>query len=157
MAISKNAGEECKDVIERLSQLRYELTTDKPLRVLQDSGDDANIWNEALLELEKQITTENLTWFKAPWLFTECYMYRRIREAMLLCTTPVRDFDPFEEVKKEGFFEQHNTIFNLISVLCPIDFQNEKDNIETMKNRLKAILQVCIKLNKKLKHLLIFY
>lgn len=122
--------------------MRYELSTDKPLRRLNDTGDDSNLWNEALDKLEKEIQTENLTWFKAPWLFTECYMYRRIREAMLLCSTEVKDFDPFDEVKREGFHEQQHTIFGLISVLCPIDFQNEKENRETLRSRLQAILQV---------------
>jgi hypothetical protein len=60
-----------------LSQLRYELTTDKPFKQFEDKGQDVDLWNSHLEKLKATIGEENCSWFKAPWLFSECYMYRR--------------------------------------------------------------------------------
>lgn len=53
--------------------------TNKPLRPLISSGDDVEIYNDYIM----QVTQENgePTHFNTIWLLTECYMYRRIREA----------------------------------------------------------------------------
>lgn len=135
--------EDTKSAIERLSQLRYELTTDKPLKVITDEGEDAHLWNKALEELESRISKENATWFKAPWLFTECYMYRRIREAMLLCESKLKFYDVYEESKKDAYRSTEQTIISLIKGLCPLD-RNEIDT-ELLKEIFETTLQVKLK------------
>ena len=127
-----------------MSKLRYELTTDKSLLMLTDSGEDVQLWNKALDELNDKIGKENMTWFKAPWLMTECYMYRRLREAMLLCICDVKFYDPFEEAKKETFNLSETTILGLITSFCPIGFENEEKDKLVKMDRLKLLLHVII-------------
>jgi damage-control phosphatase, subfamily III len=143
------AIDDSKDAIERLSKLRYELQTDKQLTKINDSGEDAYLWNEALEQLESTVGLDNLTWFKAPWLMSECYMYRRIREAMLNCSTELKNYDPYEEAKIETYKQAETTIINLIKNVCPIDFEDEeKNNLVLREMRLKLLLEVSLWSNK---------
>ncbi len=107
-----------------MSQLRYELSTDKPFRLLKDNGEDVNIWNNHLESLKLNIGETNCSWFKAPWLFAECYMYRRIREVMLMCKTDMKNYDPFENAKIEGIISK----FPIISSLFRQTYLNLKQN-----------------------------
>jgi hypothetical protein len=128
--------------MERLSQLRYELCTDKPFRKLTDSSEDAASWNEAIDKLESQIGSSNMTWFKGPWLFAECYMYRRIREAMMLSQTGLKNLDPFEWSKNETHESNVKNVFQLINSVCPLNFEEEKTNFDVLKRRYQIILEV---------------
>ncbi|KAJ1979878.1 Hairy/enhancer-of-split with YRPW motif protein 2 [Dimargaris cristalligena] len=89
---------EAKGIIEALGKLRYEMQTDKPLTpLLQDNMGDHLVWNSIMETYFPQ-----KTWFSATWLFSECYMYRRIYQCFSL-TTHWRDFDYFAEQKKDTF------------------------------------------------------
>ena len=131
-----------------MSQLRYELTTDKPLRVLTDDGLDADLWNRSLNELQERIGVENSTWFKAPWLFTECYMYRRIREALLLCKSKFRFYDAYIESKKEAYNSTEKTIISLFGGLCSLNVNNDERNFDELKSKHENILLVSLWSNK---------
>lgn len=72
--------EDVKKVISGLSQLKNEMITDKNFNELW-FGDDATIWNDYL---SRKIENNNtVSWFQTEWLYAECYMYRRIKEAFL--------------------------------------------------------------------------
>jgi hypothetical protein len=109
-----------------------------------DSGEDAQLWNGALEEMEKDIGLENCTWFRGPWLFAECYMYRRVREAMLLCKTDMKHCDPYENSKLETHEKNANTVFQLIAALCPLNLEEEKTNVEVLKRRYVIAMEVFI-------------
>lgn len=68
------AREEVKTVIGQISELKYELQTDKELRSLPEYTDELKKWNEFLLTLE-----DKKSYFSAVWLYAECYMYRRLK------------------------------------------------------------------------------
>lgn len=74
-----------KHAISQLSKLRNELQTDKPIVSLTDGRQDAGSWNDYL---QRHVTLQgdqgSVSWFKSPWLYVECYMYRRIQEAVWL-------------------------------------------------------------------------
>lgn len=74
-----------KHAISQLSKLRNELQTDKPILALTDGRQDAETWNDYL---QRHVTLQgdegSVSWFKSPWLYVECYMYRRIQEAVWL-------------------------------------------------------------------------
>lgn len=124
-----------------MAQLRYEVTTDKPLRKIDDSGEDLELWNKSIDELEKEIGVENCTWFKAPWLFSECYVYRRIREAMITCSSDLKHYDPFEHSKLETHNHNLNSVFQLICATCPLDFENEKLDQNLLHKRFSLIME----------------
>jgi hypothetical protein len=76
----KEAKEDNKQIIGRLSKLRYELQTNKPIRPLESDAPDAEIWNK---ELERQTAAnggEPPKWYTGTWLYVECYMYRAIQD-----------------------------------------------------------------------------
>ncbi len=100
------------------------------------------MWNEAYDEIKQVLGEENCTWFKGPWLFSECYLYRRIREAMLLCKTEMKHYDPFEQAKQETHDLSRNSTHNLISSLCPLNWEEEKTNSELQYERFRIIVEV---------------
>uniref|UniRef100_A0A452T3X9 Sugar phosphate phosphatase n=2 Tax=Ursus TaxID=9639 RepID=A0A452T3X9_URSMA len=74
-----------KKAISLLSKLRNELQTDKPIIPFVEKFVDTDIWNQ-YLEYQQSLLNENdgkPRWFYSPWLFVECYMYRRIHEAII--------------------------------------------------------------------------
>lgn len=74
-----------KQAISLLSKLRNEVQTDKPLLELMDGLSDTESWNQYMQRQQRQLGDQELvSWFKSPWLYVECYMYRRIQEAIWL-------------------------------------------------------------------------
>lgn len=74
-----------KGAISFLSKLRNELQTDKPILPLSDSADDTEEWNRYMQRQQDLMEDgQPVSWFKSPWLYVECYMYRRIQEALWL-------------------------------------------------------------------------
>eukprot|EP00729_Bicosta_minor_P016502 gene16502-13021_t len=81
-------------VVNKLSKLKREMQTDKPLRELQLEHRDQSLtdaWNSALHEHDTSNLLEGesgnsavsiVSWYSAPWLIAECYMYARIHEAL---------------------------------------------------------------------------
>jgi len=87
-------------IIASLQRLKYEMQHDNKFSPIaanpEDKDDDAFIWNQYIQEFENSGTG---TWFQATWLFSECYMYRRMREA-IVHLSPESVFDPFREQKE---------------------------------------------------------
>ncbi|KAI1000897.1 Damage-control phosphatase [Podosphaera aphanis] len=64
---------EGKKIVADLAKLKHELQHDRPLSPLIDDGEpDIPGYNK---EIE---TLKSASWFNCPWLFVECYLYRRI-------------------------------------------------------------------------------
>eukprot|EP01147_Barroeca_monosierra_P003418 gene3418-8291_t len=105
--ITKNNHSKAMESIGLLTKLKYEMQTGKFMRKLQDGGGDCNVWNAALESLQLKHDGE-ARWWSVPWLFSECYMYRRIQEAVLL--GPFTNFDPFKNSKQSSFSASKNRI-----------------------------------------------
>ncbi|KAK2890132.1 hypothetical protein Q8A73_018432 [Channa argus] len=106
-----------KQTISFLSKLRNELQTDKPLLALTDGLQDVESWNQYLQRHQRlEGDQESVSWFKSPWLYVECYMYRRIQEAFWL-NPPISGYDPFNEGKTQGFFESQQAVMALCTYL----------------------------------------
>lgn len=74
-----------KKAISLLSKLRNELQTDKPVVPLVEDCADTDLWNQHL-QYQRSLLNESdgqPSWFRSPWLFVECYMYRRLHEAVI--------------------------------------------------------------------------
>jgi damage-control phosphatase, subfamily III len=73
---SYNKIVEGKQLIRSLSELKAEMSRDRPLRFIPDDrGVDISVYNN---ELQALITLELNTWFTAPWLFAECVTHSQI-------------------------------------------------------------------------------
>ena len=66
----------------KLSKLRYEMQTDKPIVALEDQVGNASVWNSYLHQHKK--IEERPSWFSSAWLWVECYMYRRVLQSLNL-------------------------------------------------------------------------
>lgn len=67
-----------KTIIGKLSMLRSEMQTNKPLQYpLTSQLEDYQTWNKILLSKENG----SPRWFSSSWLLVECYMYRVINAA----------------------------------------------------------------------------
>jgi len=61
---------------------------------------------------------------------------------MLTCTSELRNYDPFEHSKLETHQQNENSVFQLISVTCPLDIQNEKNDSDLLRKRFNLIMEV---------------
>ena len=102
---------------------------------MEHESADSKLWNDQLEAMGEQ----NSTWFKSTWLFAECYMYRRVREAMLSCRTQMKYYDPFEQAKLETCQLGRSSVSSLIRALRPLE--NFTDTNLTHKN-FHSIIQV---------------
>ncbi|GAA6022458.1 hypothetical protein JCM10207_004400 [Rhodosporidiobolus poonsookiae] len=89
----KQKVDEGKKLIEEIGQLIYEMRHDRELSPIPDTGlpADTALYNSELSKLADQGQNK---WFTAPWLFAECYMYRRVR-ALFSASPAWTLFDPF--------------------------------------------------------------
>ncbi|MBN3300168.1 ARMT1 methyltransferase, partial [Amia calva] len=120
-AFFKQHGEEGikaeKGAIAILSKLRNELQTDKPVLPLTDGRVDMDMWNQYMQRQQALLgDSEPPSWFKSSWLYVECYMYRRIQEAIHL-NPPISDYDAFRDGKVQSFFESQQAIMAICTYL----------------------------------------
>lgn len=80
----KENTEDSKDVLAKLSKLRYEIKTNKPLMSLEDDRLDVGIWNDTIENTKSLVDDNKVASFTGAWLVVECYMYRKIYEAFSL-------------------------------------------------------------------------
>ncbi|KAL7388022.1 hypothetical protein ABVT39_005526 [Epinephelus coioides] len=137
-----------KQTIGLLSKMRNELQTDKPVIPLTDGLQDRESWNQYLERQQKlHGDQEPVSWFKSPWLYVECYMYRRVQEALWL-NPPISDYDVFNEGKTQSYFESQQAVM----ALCTYTEGISKNLEELSKNQLfehfDKLLQVSLWGNK---------
>ncbi|KAK4540966.1 hypothetical protein LTR36_008474 [Oleoguttula mirabilis] len=99
--------EEGKQITAGLAKLKYELQHDRQLSPLVDDGSpDIAGYNK---ELEQR---GNPKWFDVPWLFSECYLYRRM--ATLFSTSQHwKRYDVFSKQKMSTFRSSRPAVLEL--------------------------------------------
>ncbi|KAL8946669.1 MAG: hypothetical protein Q9222_006965 [Ikaeria aurantiellina] len=99
--------DEGRSIVEALAKLKYELQHNRPLTPLLDDGrPDVAEYNS---ELEAR---GNPTWFKVPWLFAECYLYRRLSTSFAL-STHWKSYDVFAQQKLSTFKSSRPAVLEL--------------------------------------------
>ncbi|XP_017155406.2 damage-control phosphatase ARMT1 [Drosophila miranda] len=93
-------GEEARDelqhVIECIERLKRELQRDRQFLLFHGNEPDKDAWNAFILELPRH----KRTYFRACWLHSECYLYRRIY-SFLENTQHLGGFDYFAHLKQD--------------------------------------------------------
>ncbi|XP_039873711.1 damage-control phosphatase ARMT1 [Simochromis diagramma] len=137
-----------KQAISLLSKLRNELQTDKPVLALTDGLPDTDSWNQYLERQQRlQGDQDPVSWFKSPWLYVECYMYRRIHEALLL-NPPINDFDVFNEGKTQSFTESSQAVMSLCTYLEGIKNNMDELSKNLLFEHFSKLMQVSLWGNK---------
>ncbi|BGP57978.1 hypothetical protein JCM8202_001932 [Rhodotorula sphaerocarpa] len=92
---------EGKQLIQDISGLIYEMRHDRVLTPIPATGlpDDSAIYDDELALLAKKGEDK---WFSAPWLYAECYLYRRLR-GLFAVTKHWQQFDVFASQKLKAW------------------------------------------------------
>ncbi|KAH7179096.1 uncharacterized protein B0J16DRAFT_308131 [Fusarium flagelliforme] len=106
--------EELKSIQGRLESLQTEIINDVELSPLDDDGSpDISAYNQQLDDLG------GVTWHNCPWLYGECYMYRRI-QLMFSMSTSWREYDFFHSQKHSFLVTSQPGIEHLAIKYIPI-------------------------------------
>ncbi|XP_043858440.1 damage-control phosphatase ARMT1-like isoform X2 [Dromiciops gliroides] len=144
------AGTEAENkAVSLISKIRNELQADEPLLPLTDNWVDTDIWNK-YLEYQHSLLNENnkkISWFHSPWLYVECYMYRRVHEALML-SSPISDFDVFKESKDQNFLESQEAIMSLCNYLEELNRRIKNLDEHQLKDEFFKLLQISLWGNK---------
>ncbi|KAH8652057.1 hypothetical protein BX600DRAFT_87369 [Xylariales sp. PMI_506] len=99
--------DEGKNIVGELAKLKYELQHDRELTPIRDDGKaDVALYNQ---ELEK---LGNPKWFSVPWLYSECYLYRRINTSFSL-SSHWKNYDVFARQKMSTFRSSRPAVLEL--------------------------------------------
>ncbi|KAJ3965874.1 DUF89 domain-containing protein [Lentinula raphanica] len=94
-------------------------------------------------ELEKLAQDSKNTWFKAPWLYAECYLYRLLR-SYFVQTTHWKDYDPFHAQKLDVFTKSGPSIYGIATIMH--ELESEKEALEADPSKLKVLFQEMIQM-----------
>ncbi|KAF9529042.1 DUF89 domain-containing protein [Crepidotus variabilis] len=144
--IQEKIGEATK-VIEKISKLKYEMARDRPLEKLPEDGEPGiRGYNDELTVLENE---KRNTWFTAPWLYAECYLYRLLR-SFLNQTTSWKSFDPFYDQNLKTFKHSGQSIFQIatsmhelqaLSTHSSVKINSDPEKIEVL---FTEMIQMCL-------------
>ncbi|KAK0720312.1 hypothetical protein B0H67DRAFT_575709 [Lasiosphaeris hirsuta] len=99
--------EEGKKIVAELVNLKYEVQHDRALTPIRDDGyPDVAIYNRELEQLG------NPTWLNVSWLYSECYLFRRISTSFSL-STHWRNYDVFARQKIKTFLSSRPAVIEL--------------------------------------------
>ncbi|RIA90420.1 hypothetical protein C1645_693563 [Glomus cerebriforme] len=100
--------QEGKRIVDFLTELKYQIQQKKPLMPIEVSeAPDISTYNYILNTYFK-----DKNWYSATWLFTECYLYRRIHLS-LAKTKHWRSYDPYFRQKEDAFRASFNAIIEI--------------------------------------------
>ena len=114
---------DAKEVISELSKLRYLLMTNKKLEGLScESAADYETWS-------KELSKNDFFWFVSPWLFVECYLYRKIADSFL-CSKYFKNYDPFHASKVSSLIQHLNAIKSIGKVMKNVKLKTANDLVQ---------------------------
>ncbi|SNX86661.1 uncharacterized protein MEPE_05370 [Melanopsichium pennsylvanicum] len=94
--------EEGKAIIEKVAALKHDMSRDRQLEPINVvPGNDADQGPSTEL-FDITIDKQKWTWFSAPWLFAECYLYRLLR-SFFARSEHWKQYDPFSKSKLDTF------------------------------------------------------
>ncbi|ORY16135.1 hypothetical protein BCR34DRAFT_597932 [Clohesyomyces aquaticus] len=98
---------EGKWIVSELARLKYELQHDREITPLFDDGEpDVGGYNKELEAMGKT------TWHKVPWLYSECYLYRRV-SSIFQQTKKWKSYDLFARQKMSTFRSSRPAVLEL--------------------------------------------
>ncbi|KAJ3781064.1 DUF89 domain-containing protein [Lentinula aff. detonsa] len=132
---------EGKAIIEKVGKLKYEMARDHVMEPIPMDGEPhVDFYNS---ELENLAKASKDTWFKAPWLYAECYLYRLLR-SYFVQTTHWKDYDPFHAQKLDVFAKSGASIYGIAKIMH--ELESEKGALESDPSKLKVFFQEMIQM-----------
>ncbi|XP_050358021.1 damage-control phosphatase ARMT1-like isoform X4 [Nymphalis io] len=132
------SDDDIRGYIQYITKLKNDLVTNKMYDPLTVDTPEARKWNEWISKAENQYYFTNI------WVFSECYVYRRLREGCEL-SKGLQNFDPFDEQKEKSFTNSLELMCvvadKLMTMLSPSDKDKRKADFMTL-------LKICLWANK---------
>ncbi|KAK0735399.1 hypothetical protein B0T21DRAFT_367675 [Apiosordaria backusii] len=136
---------EGKRIVEALTKLKYEVQHDRAMTPMPDDGyPDVAAYNKELEQLG------NPTWLKAPWLYTECYLFRRISTSFAL-STHWKNYDVFARQKTSTFRSSRPAVLelaarykDLITQLRSSSSSSSPEDIEKEQLLFTEMCEICL-------------
>ncbi|KAM3968995.1 damage-control phosphatase ARMT1 [Aphomia sociella] len=136
---ANNANDEdVRGYIQYITKLKNDLVTNKKYDFLTVDTPEARRWNEWIQ------ATENPYYFTNVWVFSECYIYRRLREGCEL-SKGLKNFDPFDEQKEQAFKTNIELMCLVADKLVTMLPSSDKDK---RKADFITLLKICLWANK---------
>ncbi|KAI0871171.1 hypothetical protein GGS24DRAFT_72416 [Hypoxylon argillaceum] len=126
--------EEGKKIVEELARLKYEMQHNRQLTPIRDDGfPDVALYNA---ELEKLGPAP--AWFSVPWLYCECYLYRRMSTSFSL-STHWKSYDVFARQKISTFRSSRPAVLELAARYKELVEQLEGDKSKATATATAAV------------------
>lgn len=152
-----NQGQE---IVKGISQIRHELETDTPLSKFTDKQvaevpglSSFNATLDKFLSSNRYDSKHHqLSWLSAPWLFTECYLYRRV-DALVKTQPKWVNYDIFHNLKQKSFKSSAVAVYELAKRYKALHEEtfsklNNPIDLEFGKILFKEYIDVCLWGNK---------
>ncbi|KAF2819246.1 DUF89-domain-containing protein [Ophiobolus disseminans] len=122
---------EGKWIVAELARLKYELQHDRELTPITDDGErDVEAYNKELA------ARGNPKWHSVPWLYAECYLYRRI-SSVFKQTKKWRSYDVFARQKMSTFKSSRPAVIELAAryrdIVTELESQHTVKGAETQE------------------------
>ncbi|CAB55283.3 Sugar phosphate phosphatase [Schizosaccharomyces pombe] len=103
-----------KPLLNDLEAFKSDIKNDRPLVPLEGEGQDIVEYNEELKQLD------NASWGNAPWLYSECYYYRRI-SLIFARYSEWKAYDPFFQQKDSTLKSSRAAVEELAGRYCLLE------------------------------------
>lgn len=128
---------EGKKILSSLAALKYEMQHNRILPPLEDDGfDDIKLYNDELQQRTEADLDgpagETPKWHNSEWLYSECYMYRRIY-IIFSQSTHWKNYDYFQRQKISTFRSSKPAVLELCAKYKEI-ITNIRENDEVVKD-----------------------
>ncbi|GME22951.1 uncharacterized protein LTHEOB_5572 [Neofusicoccum parvum] len=131
-ATNPDTASEGKQIVESLAKLKYELQHDRKMTPLPEDGEsDIAGYNKEL----EALGTPN--WFNVPWLYSECYLYRRINTAFSL-SQKWKAYDIFARQKMDTFRSSRPAVLELAARYKDLVTQLESGKTQSLEEKEEA-------------------
>ncbi|KAF8623299.1 hypothetical protein AX17_007471 [Amanita inopinata Kibby_2008] len=132
--------QEGKEIISKISELKYHMGRDHPLEPIVDDGEAyVELYNEEL----RQLTEKGKgTWFTAPWLYAE---YRLLRSFFAL-KNHWKTHDPFFMQKMKMFKQSGNSILQIATTMHEMESSEAafRSDPEKLAILFHEMVQMCL-------------
>lgn len=132
------SDDDVRGLIQYITKLKNDLMTNKKYAPLTVDTPEAKKWNDWIAAAENQYYFTNV------WVFSECYIYRRLIEGCEL-TKGLKNFDPFEEQKEKSFVNSLEAMCAVADKLVTMLDPSDKDK---RKTDFVSLLKICLWANK---------
>lgn len=131
---------EALDIQHQLRILRQEIISNGRLQPINLRGDPDERWYNKHLGCQTQ-----LSWQAAPWLFAECYLYRRV-QALFGGSVFWHDFDVFKDQKDSAFINSQTAVQDLaMQFIINVEQGDRSDDSELLRlKEFSDIIQVAL-------------